>query len=81
MRQVEAGADGVVTIRPGTLLGALSTLERERLIEMLRKEGRRKAHRLVEEGEAVFQCRIERLQEMTRSGERVLLFADLRNGS
>jgi DNA-binding PadR family transcriptional regulator len=72
MQQVEAETDGVVTIGPGTIYGAFSTLEKQGLIEMVRKEGRRKVYALTDKGEAVLRCQIERLEMMARSGERIL---------
>ena len=42
MRRVEEETDGTITIGPGTLYDAFSTLEKQGLIEIVRKEGRRK---------------------------------------
>jgi DNA-binding PadR family transcriptional regulator len=72
MQQVEEETGGAVTIGPGTVYGAFSTLEKQGLIKMVRKEGRRKVYALTEKGEAVLRRQIERLEMMTRSGGRVL---------
>jgi len=72
MQQVEEETDGAITIGPGTLYGAFSTLEKQGLIEMVRKEGRRKVYALTNQGEAVLRRQIERLQMMVRRGEQVL---------
>ena len=72
MQQVEEETDGAVTIGPGTLYGAFSTLENQGLIEMLREEGRRKVYALTGKGRAVLRRQIERLDMMARSGQQVL---------
>jgi len=72
MQQVEEETDGAITIGPGTLYGAFSTLEKQGLIEMVRKEGRRKVYALTNKGEAVLRHQIERLQMMARKGEQIL---------
>lgn len=72
MQMVEEVSDGAVTIGPGTLYGALSTLESEKLIEMVREEGRRKVYRLTTAGRAVFKAQQERLSLMAQLGEEAL---------
>jgi DNA-binding PadR family transcriptional regulator len=72
MQQVEEETGGAVTVGPGTLYGAFSTLEKQGLIEMVRKEGRRKVYALTEKGKAVLRRQIERLEMMTRHGQQVL---------
>jgi len=72
MQQVEEETDGAITIGPGTLYGAFSTLEKQGLIEMVCKEGRRKVYALTSKGEAVLRCQIERLHVMVRRGDQVL---------
>ena len=72
MQEVEAMTGGAVIIGPGTLYGAFSTLEKENLIAMVRKEARRKFYTLTDMGRAVLHCQIERLEMMTISGRQVL---------
>ena len=72
MQQVEEMTEGTVTIGPGTLYGAFSTLENEGLIEMVRQEDRRKFYALTAKGEAVLRRQIERLETMMRSAQQVL---------
>jgi DNA-binding PadR family transcriptional regulator len=73
MQEVEAMTGGAVVIGPGTLYGAFSALEKENLIEMIRKEARRKFYALTDKGKAVLRCQIERLEMMTESGRKVLV--------
>jgi len=72
MQQVEEMTDGAVTIGPGTLYGAFSTLEKEGLIEMVRQEDRRKFYALTTKGEAVLRRQIERVALMMRSAGQIL---------
>lgn len=53
MQDIQAFAD--VTLRPGTLYGALSRLERQGAIEALEGEGRRRPYRLTTSGAADLQ--------------------------
>ena len=72
MQEVEAITSGKVTIGPGTLYGAFSTLEKEGLIAMVRREKRRKFYALTDKGWALLRSQIERLEMMTRNGRQVL---------
>lgn len=72
MQEVETMTGGTVVIGPGTLYGAFSTLEKENLIAMVRKEARRKFYILTDKGRAVLHCQIERLEMMTHNGRQVL---------
>ena len=72
MQEVETMTGGAVVIGPGTLYGAFSTLEKEDLIAMVRKEARRKFYALTDKGKAVLRRQIERLEMMTNSGREVL---------
>jgi DNA-binding PadR family transcriptional regulator len=68
MQKVEAISQGVVKIGPGTLYGAFSTLESEKLIKKVGEEERRKIYVLTEKGRRVLHAQIERLEVMTRNG-------------
>jgi len=68
MQQVEEVSGGTVTIGPGTMYGAFSNLEKEKLIRMDRQEGRRKVYALTELGRQVLAEQITRLEIMTRVG-------------
>ncbi len=72
MQKVVEITEGLITIGPGTIYGAFSTLEKDGLIEMTRKENRRKVYALTAKGENVLHAQIERLVLMTRSGQQVM---------
>jgi DNA-binding PadR family transcriptional regulator len=56
MQDIEAFAD--VTLRPGTLYGALSRLETMELIAPLEGDGRRRPYRLTNAGAAALQVQL-----------------------
>ena len=68
MQRVEQMSDGMVSVGPGTLYGAFSTLEKEGLIAKVREEERRKSYALTPKGRAVLVAQIRRLEVMTRNG-------------
>ncbi|MBN2399126.1 MAG: PadR family transcriptional regulator [Candidatus Aminicenantes bacterium] len=72
MQKVEAGSDGAVRIGPGTLYGALTTLEKEKLITPLDTVERRKRYALTDKGRSVLRAELRRLRLLTRLGEAVL---------
>lgn len=72
MQKVEALTGGEVTIGPGTLYGAFSTLEKEDLISMVRVEDRRKFYVLTDKGRATLKAQMKRLKIMTQSARWIL---------
>ena len=69
MQMVEEISEGTVKIGPGTLYGAFSNLEKEKLIAMVREEGRRKEYQLTQDGLLVLKAQIERLRMMVGLGD------------
>jgi DNA-binding PadR family transcriptional regulator len=74
MQKVESISGGTVSIGPGTLYGAFTTLEKEKLITMVKEEQRRKSYLLTPKGREVLKEQISRLEIMTRNGQSVLAF-------
>ena len=72
MQKVETMSDGTVSVGPGTLYGAFTTLEKEGLITMVKEEERRKSYALTGKGKQVLTEQIRRLQIMARNGQTVL---------
>lgn len=64
MQETTALTHGQVAIGPGTLYGALTTLEREKLIEFVTEEQRRKSYRLTARGRVVLARQLARLHLM-----------------
>ncbi len=72
MQFIEEVSGGAVRIGPGTLYGAVSTLENEKLIDMVREEGRRKEYQLTDKGKAVLNAQLDRLEQMVGLGKKGL---------
>jgi len=72
MQQVEALSGGVVTIGPGTLYGAFANMEKQKLIEKVGEEDRRKIYALTGLGRAVLGEQVRRVELMARSGRAYL---------
>jgi DNA-binding PadR family transcriptional regulator len=66
MQDIEAFAD--VTLRPGTLYGALSRLEAMELIEPLEGDGRRRPYRLTHAGAAALQAQLSAQRRVAEVG-------------
>lgn len=72
MQKIEAMSEGTVSVGPGTLYGAFSTLEKEGLIVKTREEDRRKVYTLTEKGRAILSEQVPRLEIMARNGRDAL---------
>ena len=68
MQKVEAISQGTVKVGAGTLYGAFSNLEKEKLIEKVTEEERRKCYALTPKGKQVLLGQIERLEIMSENG-------------
>jgi len=68
MQEIEDLSKGSVTVGPGTMYGAFSTMEGEGLIDMVREEGRRKEYLLTPKGAAVLMEQINRFEIMLENG-------------
>ena len=71
MQKVAAISQGTVKVGAGTLYGAFSNLEKEKLIVKVTEEERRKCYALTPKGEQVLLGQIERLEIMTGNGSDV----------
>ena len=71
MQKVEQLSGGAVSVGPGTLYGAFSTLEKDGLIVKVAEEERRKSYALTALGRQVLLAQITRLQVMARRGGEV----------
>jgi DNA-binding PadR family transcriptional regulator len=72
MQHVEKISQGQVSIGPGTLYGAFSTFESEKLIEMVSEENRRKSYILTEKGRQVLALQAERLTTLHQNLQAAL---------
>lgn len=72
MQKVESMSQGNVIIGPGTLYGAVGTLEKQGLIEKVSEEERRKTYALTSKGRQVLAEQVRRLAIMVRNGQFAL---------
>ena len=68
MQKVAEISQGTVSVGPGTLYGAFSTLEKEGLIVKVKEEDRRKCYALTHKGQQILLTQIERLEIMSGNG-------------
>lgn len=68
MQKVEAMSAGTVKLGPGTLYGAFSTLEAEKLIVKVEEVERRKSYTLTEKGKSLLKEHIRRSQILVENG-------------
>ncbi|MCX6554544.1 MAG: PadR family transcriptional regulator [Candidatus Aminicenantes bacterium] len=72
MQKVEAESKGAVRIGPGTLYGALTTLEKEKLISLFDEVDRRKRYALTEKGRGILATERARLRLLADLGDTIL---------
>lgn len=71
MQEVAALTGGAVAIGPGTIYGAFTALEREKLIEFVTEEQRRKSYRLTARGHQVLALQLARLRLMVTTAQQL----------
>jgi len=69
MQEAEEISEGTLRLAPGTIYGALSTLEEGKLIQMAGKDGRRKIYQITGKGLDILKEQIRRLRIMLNSAE------------
>ena len=71
MQKVDTISEHTVSIGPGTLYGAFTTLEKEGLITMVKEEDRRKCYALTDKGKSILAEQINRQEIMARNGQQI----------
>lgn len=71
MQEVAALTGGEVAVGPGTIYGAFTALEREKLIVFVAEEQRRKSYRLTARGREVLTRQLARLRLMVSTAQRL----------
>jgi DNA-binding PadR family transcriptional regulator len=70
MQKIDKLSEGTVSVGPGTLYGAFTTLERDGLITKIGDEDRRKIFGLTTFGRQVLQAQMHRLAILVRNGQK-----------
>lgn len=75
MKNIEEISNGRVKMAPGTLYGAINVLQEKRWIELLKEDkfSRKKEYIITKEGKEVLLREIERLRELLKNGESLIL--------
>ena len=69
MQKIDQLSEGTVSVGPGTLYGAFSTLERDGLIAKVGEEERRKIFRLTSLGRQILKAQIRRSEILVRHAQ------------
>ena len=72
MQEVEVISTGTVRLAPGTLYGAFTTLEENKMIRKVGTEDRRKIYQITEKGKLVLLEQVERLKIMLENVEKIV---------
>jgi DNA-binding PadR family transcriptional regulator len=72
MQNVEKISDSEVRLGPGTLYGALSKLEKEKLIQHVSSSERKKYYQLTEGGKKLVQLEFRRLTGLIKNSKNVI---------
>ena len=67
VRKVEELTDGEILLSPGTMYGSLSKMEKDGLIEFVRKEEKRKIYRITALGTQVLDLEMKRIERLYNS--------------
>lgn len=69
VQKVEAMTDGEIRLSPGTMYGSLSKMEKDGLIQLLRKEEKRNIYHITELGNEVLQLELKRIRRLYRTAQ------------
>ncbi len=71
VQKVKEMTNGEICISPGTMYGSLSKMEKDRLIQFLREEDKRKIYSITKLGEEVLNLEISRIKRLFRNVEEI----------
>lgn len=66
-RKVEEMTDGEIVIKPGTMYGSLSKMEKDGLIHFVREEEKRRIYHITELGTEVLELEKKRIERLYRN--------------
>lgn len=67
VQKVEEMTQGEIRISPGTLYGSLSKMEKDKLIEFVREEEKRKIYCITDLGKEVLELEMKRIERLYRN--------------
>ena len=72
VQMVEKMTDGEIRLSPGTMYGSLSKMEKDKLIQFVREEEKRKLYVITELGMEVLQMEKARIKRLYRNSTELL---------
>lgn len=72
VQTVEKMTGGEIKLAPGTMYGSLSKMEKDKVIEFLYEEEKRKIYQITELGNEVLQIELRRIERLYRNSREVM---------
>lgn len=64
VQKVEKLTDGAIRLAPGTMYGSLSKMEKDKVIEFIKEEDKRKIYKITELGSQVLELELQRITRL-----------------
>lgn len=71
VQMVKELTDGEITLTPGTMYGSLSKMEKDKLIQFIREEDKRKLYQITELGQEVLDLELKRIDRLYRNAKEM----------
>lgn len=72
VQTVDKMTGGEIKLAPGTMYGSLSKMEKDKVIEFLYEEEKRKIYRITELGNEVLQLELRRIERLYKNSREVI---------
>lgn len=69
VKLVDEMTDGEVKLTPGTMYGSLSKMEKDKLIEFVKEEDKRRIYQITELGNEVLELELKRIERLYRNSK------------
>ena len=66
---VDKMTDGEIKLTPGTMYGSLSKMEKDKLIQFVKEEEKRKIYKITELGNEVLELELKRIERLYRNSK------------
>ena len=76
VQKVEQLTGGTIKLAPGTMYGSLSKMEKDKVIEFIREEDKRKIYQITELGSQVLELELQRITRLYKIAQE-----EMKNGN
>lgn len=76
VQKVEKLTGGTIKLAPGTMYGSLSKMEKDKVIEFIREEDKRKIYQITELGSQVLELELQRITRLYKIAQE-----EMKNGN